>query len=339
MTKYSYNKISADIRKCPEKDWNDLVRSSEFGTYFQTIEYAKAREHISGHVPFFIRFYEDKKVIGQIVLFQTRLGLGHIQKIFGRGKIFSVYRNLAIPMKYISWTHGPLIFDSSNKRELMITLGKYLQSQKIKFSGHSHPLDKLQFPSNLGFQIENKATFIIDLRKNLETIFSNTNKNSVRKNIKRAEERGVSIKQIVSKKDILANFNLLKEHHIRNKLPYTSKLDVLKNYTIGKNKGLTGFLAEYHNESVASLTVVYLNGYLVEQGIARSKVDIQKKLYAQELLRWHIIKWGNENDHKFYDLAGVKLHNRNSKEEGIFRNKEKWGGELIRYPSYSNINM
>jgi len=172
--------------------------------------------------------------------------------------------------------------------------------------------------------------------QNLETIFLNTDKNSVRKNIKRAEERGIKVHLIKSEEDIINHFKLLKEHRTRNNLKYASKEIVLENFRIGKNKGLAGFLAEFENQPVASIIFTYLNGQIYEEGITRSMIDIQKKLYAQELLRWNIIKWGKENDCKFYDLAGVKVESRTTKEDGIFRNKKKWGGKLIRYLSYSN---
>jgi len=78
------------------------------------------------------------------------------------------------------------------------------------------------------------------------------------------------------------------------------------------------------------------NSYITEQGITRSEIDIKKNLYSQDLLRWTIIKWGKKNNFRYYDLAGVKSGDRSKKEEGIFRNKEKWGGKLIHYLSYSS---
>lgn len=335
--KYKDDEISIIINKKPDKNWNSFISKSEFGTYFQTIEYAKARKKFFGHIPMFLRFYSSSgKVVGQLLLFQTRFALERFKKYFGFSKISSIYKNFAFPINNLNWSYGPLIFDINYKNEVMLAFGNFLKSEKYNFKGHSHPLDGLVFPSQIGFNAKETSTFIINLEDNIETIFNNTNKNSVRKNIKRAESRGVKIKLIESKSDALNHFNLLKEHRIRNNLIYPSKEIVLENYRLGKNKGLTGFLALFEKKPVSSITFVYLNGYILEEGISRSTTDIKKKLYAQELLRWNIIKWGKENNCRFYDLAGVKAENRTSKEEGIFRNKEKWGGKLIHYVSYSN---
>ncbi len=73
------------------------------------------------------------------------------------------------------------------------------------------------------------------------------------------------------------------------------------------------------------------NGYINEFGIARTKKDSEGKLYSQDLLKWHIIKWGKNNNLKYYDLTGVNPYPQNEKEKGIFRYKEKWGGKLITY--------
>ena len=336
VRKFNDSKISIVITKAPDKNWNSLISKSEFGTYFQTMEYAKARKKFFGHIPMFLRFYSTSgKVIGQLLLFQTRFALERFKKYFGFSKISSIYKNFAFPINNLNWSYGPLIFDMNYKNDIMQSFANFLKSEKYNFKGHSHPLDGLVFPSQFGFNTEKNSTFVINLNDDIETIFNNTNKNSVRKNIKRSEIRGVKIRLIESKSDALNHFNLLKEHRIRNNLIYPSKEIVLENYRLGKKKGLTGFLALFEGKPIASITFVYLNGYILEEGISRSVTDIRKKLYAQELLRWNIIKWGKENDCKFYDLAGVKAENRTTKEDGIFRNKEKWGGKLIHYKSYS----
>ena len=328
--------ISIVSKFYPDDDWDELLLSSEFGTYFQSTRYAKFRKESFGHKPIFLRFRDDEEnIVGQLLLFQYRLGLERFKKKIGYGRFFSFFKKFAIPVKHLIWNYGPIVFESKYRRELMISYGKFLLSEKYTFNGFSHPLDQLEFPLDFGFKVEKNGTFIIDLQTDLDSIFENTNKHSVRKNIKRAEDRGITIRQIKSEDDFLSHYNLLKEHRERNNLIYPSKEIVLENFRAGKNKGLSGFLAIHNDLPVASIIVVYVNGYIVEQGIARSIIDIKNKLYGQELLRWNIIKWGKENNYKYYDLAGVKLENRNSKEEGIFRNKEKWGGKLICYSIYS----
>jgi len=330
------NRIQINIKTQPNINWNKLIVSSEFGTYFQSVEYAKSRSKILGHIPLFFQFFNEKNdVVGQLLCFKNRYGLGRFKKKFGEGKLYSVFKKMSFPIKHLSWTYGPIVTNPNYKNDLMISLANYIQANNYHINGSLHPLDSQTFPSSFNFIRSKKATFIIDLKEEIETIFKNTDKHSVQKNIKRSEERGVKVREIITEEDVRVNHKLLKEHRKRNKLSYTSKDNTLLHFKIGKNKGVTGFLAEYNGKAIASITLIYLNGYLVEQGIARSSVDLEKKLYGQELLRWNIIKWGKKKKCRFYDLAGVKAENMTTKENGIFKNKEKWGGKLISYSIYS----
>jgi len=163
LKKQSFGKISIFISDEPEKNWNDFILKSEYGSYFQTMEYASARKKFFGHIPKFLRFKtSDDKIVGQLLLFQTRLGVERFRKYFGFSKFSSIYQNLAFPVNNLNWSYGPLILDIEFKEEIMFALGKFLQSEKCNFYGYSNPLDGLVFPSNFDFRIENKATFIID---------------------------------------------------------------------------------------------------------------------------------------------------------------------------------
>ena len=338
MTNYfKGEKISLSIENNPSQDWNKLLLKSKWGTRYQTKEYAHYRRKILGDLPFFMKFHNKRnEIVGQLLLFQTRLGLKRLKKLFGDGWIFSISRKLSTSTRRFQWAYGPVILDNNYKKEVVDALGKFLILKKYYFRGHAHPLDSLVFSNCFNFHETKNATFIIDLSKSLDEIFHKAKKDSVRKNIKRAEEKGVTIHETNSEKDIIRHYELLKEHRLRNNLIPPSKESVLENYRLGKRTGLTGFMAVYNEKAVGSITMSAYNAYITEQGITRSEIDIEKKLYSQDLLRWHIIKWGKKNNFRYYDLAGIKPENRSKKEEGIFRNKAKWGGKLIEYPLFTN---
>jgi len=319
------------------KNWNNLIHDSKWGTRYQTKEYAQYRKKILGDLPIFMKFHKkNAETVGLLLLFQTRIGLKRLKKLFGDGLIFSFSRKLSSHSRRIQWAYGPIILDNNYKKEVADVLARFLIVKKYSFIGHQHPLDSLTFSKRFNFQETKNATFIIDLKENLEKILSNAKKNSVRKNIKRAEERGVTVYQTKSEKDVIRHYELLKEHRLRNNLIPHSKESVIENYRMGKSTGLTGFIAMYNEKPVGSITMSAYNSYITEQGITRSEIDIKKNLYSQDLLRWTIIKWGKKNNFMYYDLAGVKSGDRSKKEEGIFRNKEKWGGKYIEYAFFTN---
>ena len=91
--------------------------------------------------------------------------------------------------------------------------------------------------------------------------------------------------------------------------------------------GFTGFLAWKNGLPVGSIMVSFFNNYVNEWGVARSDLDRDEKLYSQDLIKWKIIEWGNNNKFRYFDLTGANPNPKNSKEEGIFRYKKN--GEAI----------
>ncbi len=335
-TSFNENIVKMDIKKYPPKNWNFLLQDCPNVNYYQTEEHAKYRSKIFGDIPLFTRFYDNEnKIIGQALLFQRRFALRKFKKIFGDGSIYSVFKKMSRPIKKFTWYHSLIIFDKTYSKKILNAFGNFFVSNNYSFDGFFNPISGLRFKDDFGFKEESYGTFIINLKDNLNEILQKSNKHSVQKNIIRSEKRGVTVKQIKTEKDVLSHYKLLKEHRLNNHLIPPSKNGTLEMYKIGKNVGVTGFLAINEDEPVGSITVVSFNGHIVEQGIARSKKDAENNLYSQDLLRLNIIKWGKENNCVDYDLAGVKLQNRTKKEDGIFRNKAKWGGQFITYTKYS----
>jgi len=169
----------------------------------------------------------------------------------------------------------------------------------------------------------------------LRYFLKKTNKKSVQNNIKRSKDRGVRITQMNTIEDYQVYHKILTKHRNESGLSSYSFADVGDAMYYLKSLGQTGFIAWMDNTPIGGILVSSFNGYINEWGIARSIRDTEEKLYSQELLRWTIIEWGIENKCKFYDISGVKLSERTPKEEGIFRNKKKFGGTLFEYPTIS----
>ena len=222
--------------------------------------------------------------------------------------------------------------------EIAKSFGTWLKSIG-HFHGSLHPLDsKFDFSAQLNFNKKMNSTFIIDLREDIETIFKKTNKNSVQKNIRRSEERGVTVTSITSKNDLIEYYNLQKTYREANDLHPYQLDDILEGFNLLGSLGYHGFIARLDDVPIGAISFSSFNGYINESVIAITEIDYEKKLYSQDLLRLKIIEWGKEYDCKYYDLSGVKLENQTPKEQGIFRNKKKWGGALFSYSSFSNSN-
>jgi len=324
--------ISIDVVEKPDSEWNERLKNSPDGTIYQTKEYGSYLQSRLKAKPIYLTFYEKDEIVSQLLIFQTHKGLKKISKWFGRGHIYSFAAKTSLLPKYIFWIFGPVIFNKRYQKEIFETLGNFLVKEKVKFNGSSNPLQsEYFFPSKFNFIKEQKSTFIIDLEESLEKILKKTNKSSVQKNIKRSKERGVTITEIDSKQDLMIYYQLQKDYRIQNKLTPYLKADITEGFSFLQPLGYGGFLAWYHKNPIGAISFSFFNGYINESGIARSSIDTEKKLYSQDLLRWKIIEWGVKNNCKYYDFSGVKYNDRSMKEEGIFRNKKKWGGVQYNY--------
>jgi len=327
--------VTLEIQEQPNSQWNSHLKDSEYGTIFQTKEYGSYIQSRLKSKPIYLKFYEKNELVSQLLVFQNYKGSKKISKWFGRGHIYSFALRTSLLPKYIYWTFGPVIFNKHYQKEILETLGNFLAKQKVKFSGSSHPLQsEYIFPSKFNFIKEQQSTFIIDLKEGLEKILKKTHKNSVQKNIKRSEERGVTITEINSKQDLMVYYQLQKDFRIQNKMTPYLKNDITEGFSLLQPLGYVGFLAWNQKNPIGAISFSFFNGYIHESGIARSRIDTEKNLYSQDLLRWKIIEWGVKNNCRYYDLSGVKSNNLSMKEEGIFRNKKKWGGVQYNYWMY-----
>lgn len=325
---------SFEILEKPDSGWNQKLLSSPYGIMSQTSEYGSYIESRFKSKPLYIKFFNNKgQFIGQLLVFRTIKGRKRINKFFGQSFFYSSVMKMAKLMpKYFHWYFGPIIFDKSYQTSISETLGNLIVSWKREFEGTTHPLNPdFEFPTKFNFKKQKESTFVIDLKQDIQKILTNTDKHSVQKNIKRSQERGVFITEIKSKDDIMTYYELQKKYRLQNKLQPYSRLDLEEGFFLLKRVGLKGFIAWYDKIPVGAISFSSFNGYICESGIARSGLDSEKNLYSQDLLRWKIIEWGVKNNCNYYDLAGIKPADRSPKEEGIFRNKKKWGGTQYNY--------
>jgi len=322
--------------KCPNS-WNKNLLNSNLGNVHQTKEYGEFVKFQTKSEPKFLQFFNNKEdLVGQLLIFHSFKGRGKITKILGQGTILSTLGKVSkIFFKYYTWQSGPVIFNENYIDDIFQSLGNFLINQKCNFSGYVPPMSHgYNFPKQFNFKEKIVGTFIIDLKQGLDNILKQSDKKSVQKNIKRSIERGVTISQIDSYKKLKVYHELQKKHRKSNDLlPYRWE-NVKKWYELFGPIGDVGLIAWFDDKPVGGILFSSFNGYMNESGIARSSIDSEKNLYSQDLLRWKIIEWGIEHGYSYYDLTGVKIAKRSQKEEGIFRNKKKWGSDLYKYKVY-----
>jgi len=183
-----------------------------------------------------------------------------------------------------------------------------------------------------GFKIREWGTYIIDLTKSEEELWSNIKKET-RKIIKKTADLGCSFSICSSEKEYREYYDLFKKS--RKDMNFTTQpyrifkrqWDILhpKNYDVFIVRTKDG-------ELLAGMGVVYTSDFMREIGAARSHEMSDVKAYPNDLLKWDIMKWGHNCGIKYYDLAGINPNPEiGSKDENIKKFKEKWGGQYYNW--------
>lgn len=312
--------ISIEINSEPDNNWNKRMLEHKIGTFSQTKEFALSRK-LMGHKPFFLKFFNNSgKIIGQLLFVIN-------SKSAKNGKIKKFLKSKIIKTENCRWVYGPVVFDPNFNDEISSLLKDYFYKKKIYLWGSEPPLNANML-KNFGtnYNLQPWATFLINLKLEKNEIWNKMNKKSVQKNIERSIQRNVVVKEITDS-DVLKYEKLKQEM----KKDQNNTTEFKKHWKIFQPSGYTGFLAYKEEIPIGGIMVSSFNGYINEFGIVRTKQDKEEKLYSQDLLKWKIIEWGLQKNFNFYDLSGVNPLPTNQKEDGIFRYKEKWGGELIKY--------
>lgn len=317
--------ISLNLTEEPDTKWNKRLLGCPMGNIYQTTEMGKFIEMIKGGKPTFLEFLDEKgEIIGQLLLSQYFL----LDKNNSVSKLLK--KILRTKKELFRWHYGPIIFNEDRINEIYYELQNFLLQKNVKVIGTENPFhNNLNFKWKKSFNLETWATFLIDITKPKDTIWNDMDKHSVRKNIQRSQTRGVEVYEMQSS-DLPYYLEILKE--TKQKIGSETNYYELKTlWDVFNPVGMTGFLAYKEKQLVGGILISSFNGLINEWGVARSKLDTEKKLYSQDYIKWKIIEWGIEKGCKYFDLTGVNPNPKSLKEKGILEFKKKFGGKMVEY--------
>ena len=311
--------ISVEANSLPDDKWNERLLESNLGTIFQTKE--RGEFESVKHQIIYLTFKDDNgAIVAQNVIKVSERFTNNNNK----EKLFSKLPTSR--KKLYSWVYGPVIFRKELSKEIFTAFKQFLISQKCAINGWTNilfPGDPQPLASN--YSVQKWGTLLIDLSQSKETVYQNISKHSGRKNIERSIKRGVTVEEI-TEESLLEYSNLMSEMKKNDRRDPSQFESLLRRWKTYKPMGYSGFLARKDGEVIGGLLFSYVNGHILEAGVARSETDRLNHYYSQDLIKWKLIEWGIEHGLKYYDLAGFNPNPASEKEKGILRYKEKWGG-------------
>ena len=97
------------------------------------------------------------------------------------------------------------------------------------------------------------------------------------------------------------------------------------------------FVVKDKNHNILAVLAMYVyNGTATEIASALAPLSFEKKIPAQDLLHWEMMKVAKKLGCHTFDLAGFNPCPRTKKEEGIAKFKGKWGGVI---KTYGNLTL
>jgi lipid II:glycine glycyltransferase (peptidoglycan interpeptide bridge formation enzyme) len=202
------------------------------------------------------------------------------------------------------------------------------------------PIDIAEKIQKNDFTLKKWGTIIIDLEKTEDELWTNIKKET-RKIIKKTSNSGCKTYLCQSDNEFKEYYMLLKKSRNQMKFQTAPYNAAYKQWKIMHPENYHVFLIrDSKNNLLAGMGILYTADYMIEVAAARSEKSKEKHIYANDLLKWEIIKWGQKNKIKYYDLAGINPNpEHGSKDEAIKKFKEKWGGQYYDWYYFEKYNV
>lgn len=306
------------VRQLNEDLWRDFVDSHPQGNIFHTPEMFEVFSQAKGHQPTLWATVDDNGYpLALLLPVQVTLMGGLLHRFTTRAVVYGSV--LCAP-------------DSKGQQALATLLQVYGREAKngalfTELRNLTDQSDVQTILNESGFIYEDHLNYLIDLDRSPEEILQSIGRRT-RKNLRRGLRKGqVVIEEIDRREQVKHCDELLCSTYAMVNVPladgslFEAAFEIL--YPLGMVKFL---LARVDNSYAAgSVELVYKNTiYGWYGGMDRS----YSRYIPNELLMWHILKWGAENGYKVYDFGGAGLPDD---EYGVRDFKAKFGGQLACY--------
>ncbi|MHA1396080.1 MAG: GNAT family N-acetyltransferase [Promethearchaeota archaeon] len=145
-------------------------------------------------------------------------------------------------------------------------------------------------------------TVIVDLKRDIDDIFSGLNRKT-RNKIRRAIKIGVRIRYL-SMSELGEFIRISRELKKRTRQPFYKEFyyKVFEKYSTEHR--IQCSVAEYNNEIISGGILIANKNFSIGW-IPGRKTDIPNNLYQNELLFWDHIVWSKKNNIQYFDLCGL----------------------------------
>lgn len=305
------------VRSLSIEQWQAFVDDHSKGNIFHTPEMFNVFSHTKGYSPELWAALKDGQILSLFLPVHISLRDGLLRRFTARTVVF-----------------GGILNQPSADGELA---AKHLLHEYKRVSGNRSLFTELRNISPLGdaatvmqeegFIYEDHLNYLIDLERPVEEIFERIGKRT-RKNIKNGLNKSrVIVEEVRDRSEVASCYSLLDMTYRVAHVPLAHNSLFEAAFNILSPKRMIRFtLAKVDGQAAAvSIELLYkdtLFGWY--GGLDRA----YSSFVPNELLMWHILKWGAKQGFKKYDFGGAGKPNE---AYGVRNFKAKFGGDLVCY--------
>ena len=313
------------VNQLDEKEWRLFVNQHPQGNIFHTPEMFQVFAHAKGFHPTLWAALCSDGQIGALLL-PVQVTLNNLLR--------------AVTTRAISY--GSVICSPSNEghQALSLLLKDYIHENRGAFL-----FTELRNVSDLeveqpvlrerGFTYEDHLNYLIDLSRPTESIFQDIGSRT-RKNIRHGLNKGEVIIQEVNKSEQVVDcYQLLSRTYQAAGVPLADLSLFEAAFEFLYPQKMIRFTMAYVGDTPAAVSIDLLYKDVIYGwygGMDRSF----GKYVPNELLMWHILKWGSENGYTLYDFGGA---GKPDEEYGVRDFKAKFGGDLVCYGRNTYVHL
>jgi lipid II:glycine glycyltransferase (peptidoglycan interpeptide bridge formation enzyme) len=189
---------------------------------------------------------------------------------------------------------------------------------------------------DFGYSVNTWATYLIDLSLSEEQLIANLDK-AGRKQIRKANEQGLTVKKISTKIDFFSEFvePYLEFELSAGRIPPTRESFLVMWEKDNDNYYSFFSVKDKQGNIIGVLGGYSFNGVATEITSAVHPSVYSEHLAAQDILHWEMIQYFRGIGISWFNLAGINPDPQTPKEKGIRQFKAKWGGVYTPYFRYS----
>ncbi len=312
-----------------EKDkYNSFVEKHSQGHFLQLWEWGQVKKGMGWEfLPLVVE--EKDEIKASLLILKRRLPLPGLNKcIFysPRGPVVDIgdeelCQTLFAGAKKIAKEHGAIFL-------------KIDPDVKKEHKPFSHILTKCGFKKNetgLDFEgVQPNFVFRLDIKPDEETLLANMH-SKWRYNIRLAERKGVTIREVHSKEELKVFYEVLVETAQRDKFLIRGYeyFEWIWDYMVEGGYAKV-FLGEYEGQTVAA-TLAMLTGDKVWYLYGASSNEY-RNVMPNYLIQWTMIQWAKKHNCTLYDFRGVSGDiDESNPLYGLYRFKKGFNGEFTEF--------